>query len=437
MNLVALLWHYVRTRRLRFTHREALETWQAKRLAHFSRYTLRHSPWFRPYLHQPFKKWPQMDKAQMMAHFDQMNTAGLNRDELLACALQSEQSRDFTPKVGRFSVGLSSGTSGQRGVFVVSPQEQSTWAGAVLAKMLPDGLFAGERVALFLRADNHLYQSVNNRWLTLAYFDLLMPLQEQLPSLTDFSPTIIVAPAQVLCSLAERVLSGALSLKVKKVISVAEVLDAHDKALLVRVFGDVGEIYQATEGFLAATCSHGTLHLNEEFLHVEPQWLDAHRFVPVITDFTRSTQPIVRYRLDDVLVAQEEACPCGSATRAIARIEGRHDDQLLLPGLGERPVTVFADACSRVIAQSLPLAADYQLRQTDHNALTLVAEGALAELQLCQDALNCFFQRQGVVSQNLVWSLVCGEPVLTAGTKRRRIVRQWRALQSVIQGVNG
>ncbi len=36
-------------------------------------------------------------------------------------------------------------------------------------KVLPDDLFAKERVALFLRADNNLYQSVNNRWLSLDF----------------------------------------------------------------------------------------------------------------------------------------------------------------------------------------------------------------------------------------------------------------------------
>ena len=109
---------------------------------------------------------PQMDKALMMAQFDRMNTAGLSREAVLACAQRSEADRDFTPKIGRYSVGLSSGTSGQRGVFVVSPREQQVWAGGMLAKMLPDGLLAGERVALFLRADNNLYHSVNNRWLS-------------------------------------------------------------------------------------------------------------------------------------------------------------------------------------------------------------------------------------------------------------------------------
>ncbi|WP_436857559.1 F390 synthetase-related protein [Citrobacter tructae] len=425
MNLIALLWRYFRTRRLRFTNREALENWQDQKLSAFRRNVLSRSPWFQRYLPLPFSQWPTMDKALMMAHFDEMNTEGLKRDVLMACALQSEQSRNFKPRVGRFSVGLSSGTSGKRGLFVVSPQEQQIWAAGVLAKALPDGLFAKERVALFLRADNNLYQSVNSRWLSLEFYDLLAPFQLQIARLQEREPTIIVAPAQVLRALALAVEAGKLTLCVKKVISVAEVLDAQDKALLSRAFGNVGEIYQATEGFLASTCACGTLHLNEEFIHVEPQWLDERRFIPIITDFTRTTQLIVRYRLDDVLVACERPCPCGSAARAIERIEGRQDDQLLLPGASGKTQAVFADPCSRVLAMTLPLTADYRLIQTQANGLVLTSDCDRATLIRCREALNGLFTQQGIETSQLEWRLESQALPDNFDAKRRRIVRQW------------
>ena len=419
-----LLWRYFRTRHLRFTDRASLERWQLQRLNRFKKQVLSRSPWFRRYLDLPLSQWPVMDKALMMEKFDDMNTAGLRRDELMACALQSEQSRDFQPTVGRFSVGLSSGTSGRRGLFVVSPQEQQIWAAGVLAKALPEGLFAGERVALFLRADNNLYQSVNNRWLSLEFYDLLAPFSVALARLAGQSPTLIVAPAQVLRALALAVKAGELSLNVKKVISVAEVLDDQDKALLTEVFGTVGEIYQATEGFLAATCEQGTLHLNEEFLHIEPQWLDERRFIPLITDFTRSTQPIVRYRLDDVLVARATPCPCGNAARAIERIEGRQDDRLLLPDRAGEPQVVFADACSRVLAQHLPLTADYRLEQRGAATLMLMADCEHAVLEQCRTALNALFSRQGIAPEKLHWTLKAQPVPAHFASKRRRIVRQ-------------
>lgn len=418
------LWHYFRIRRLRFRDRKALEQHQSRQIAIFARRVLSKSPYFQRFCCQPFAEWPQMDKALMMARFDEMNTAGLQLDTVLACAQRSEADRDFAPKIGRYSVGLSSGTSGQRGVFVVSPREQHVWAGGMLAKMLPDGLMAGERVALFLRADNNLYHSVQNRWLSLEFYDLLAPFTGHLPVLERQAPSIIVAPAQVLRALALAVLNGQVKLSVKKVISVAEVLEEQDRRLLMKVFPEVGEVYQATEGFLAATCAHGTLHLNEAFLHIEAQWIDELRFTPIITDFTRRTQPVVRYRLDDVLVLRKEPCPCGQPTRAIARIEGRRDDQLMLPDAQQRPQVVFADACSRALANALPLTSDYRLIQRGERNLELIADCNAAELAHCQAQLNALFAQQGIAIESLEWRLTRQEVLPKLDRKRRRILRQ-------------
>ena len=170
MSLFNLLWSYFKTKRLKFKTRQALEAYQLKQWKKFTNKVLIKSSYFKRFIDLPLEQWPLMDKQIMMTFFDDMNTAQLKCKQLIACAIGSESSKDFSPKVGKFSVGLSSGTSGQRGVFVVSPKEQSIWAGGMLAKMLPRGLMAKERVALFLRSDNNLYQSVKNRWLNLKYF---------------------------------------------------------------------------------------------------------------------------------------------------------------------------------------------------------------------------------------------------------------------------
>jgi len=65
----------------------------------------------------------------------------------------------------------------------------------------------------------------------------------------------------------------------------------------------VAEVYKAAEGFLGCTCEHGRMHLNEDALHVEPHWMDEKcvRFLPIITDYSRTTHWFVRYKLDDIL----------------------------------------------------------------------------------------------------------------------------------------
>lgn len=425
MRLLKILWYYWRTKRLTFKQRADLEAYQLKQLEKFKQRVLTKSPYFRQFINRPFETWPLMNKQLMMAHFDQMNTAHLNCHSLLALAQQSEQRRDFSAKMGKFSVGLSSGTSGQRGLFVVSPKEQQIWAGGILAKMLPRGLWTKERVALFLRADNHLYHSTNSNRLTFRFYGLFDNFKNQIQLLNEYQPTIIVAPAQVLRALATEKLNGQLAADPVLVISAAEVLEEQDKKLLKQVFKQVAEVYQATEGFLAATCPLGTLHLNEEFIYIEPQWIDENRFTPLITDFTRETQPIVRYQLDDILVRRSTPCQCGRQGMAISHIEGRCDDQLLLTDQYGNPLTIFADYCSRVIANTLPLTSDYRLIQHTDHCIELVGCCSKAQLSQCQQALNDHFIQQGANVEQLTWKLT---PVTALpnefAQKRRRIIRQ-------------
>jgi putative adenylate-forming enzyme len=425
MHIYWLLQAYWRARRMRFASREALEQHQQQGLARWQRYVCQHSPHFAALRHLPLAQWPLMDKARMMAHFDTMNTVGLHRDAVMALALQAEHSRDFSPTVGGFTVGLSSGTTGQRGCFVVSAQEKAAWAGTVLAKALPDGLLAGERVALFLRANSNLYTAVNHHWLTLQFFDLFAPFSQHLQAVREYAPSIIVAPAQVLRALALAQLEGQLTLAPKRVISVAEVLEPHDRALITQAFGAPHEIYQATEGFLASTCAHGVLHLHEEYIHVEPEWLDAQRtrFVPIITDFSRRTQPIARYRLNDVLRVRRTPCPCGQVTLALDGIEGRCDDMLQLPDMHGHAVPVFADVLSRCLAQSLPLQADYQLEQNGPVALELSAQVAPELIATIQHKLEDCLRGLGVNVAALHWQLYTTLPASLPTQKRRRIVR--------------
>ena len=427
------VWEYCKAKRLqkrlRSWSRAQLEHYQQQHWQRFMQRVLIRSPYFSAYVGQSLNTWPRMDKALMMAQFDQMNTAGLQRDVLLENALCAERSRDFSQLVSQYSVGLSSGTSGTRGLFVTSEAERALWSGTILSKLLPKGLLAGERVALFLRADNALYQNVNSRFLSFRFFDLLANFDEQCEALQQYQPTILVAPAQVLVALAQKAQQGSMVIQPTRVISAAEVLSPHDKQRLQQQFGDVAEVYQATEGFLGATCERGAMHLNEEALYIETEWIDQTRFVPVITDFRRTTQPVVRYRLDDVLHDGGCACPCGRPTRVITHIEGRADDQLRLPGTKQVLVTVFADACNRVLAHALPWDVDYVLEHVmpddgEHTVLLrFYAPVSAPQLQQVQDALWQWLTTQNVNVSLLRWEGVAHTPERDFLRKKRRIVR--------------
>ena len=131
----------------------------------------------------------------------------------------------------------------------------------------------------------------------------------------------------------------------------AEVLEKEDEEYLKRVFGRevIHQVYQCTEGCLATTCSRGTLHLNEDIVHIGREYLDQRRFVPIVTDFERKAQPIIRYRLNDILVERERPCGCGSPCLALEKIEGREDDLFSFQNSRGEEKMIFPDFLRRCV----------------------------------------------------------------------------------------
>ncbi|MCW8895464.1 F390 synthetase-related protein [Sulfurimonas sp.] len=298
---------------------------------------------------QNLKDFPIINKKTFMENFDRINTLDISQKDALSVALQAEDSRDFSSKIGDITVGLSSGTSGSRGVFLVSEEESARWAGYILRRMLPKPLLQKHKIAFFLRANSNLYESVGSSIISFTFYDLLTPLKEHIGILNKTQPSILIAPAQVLRLLAQ---SDTLTIKPKKIISVAEVLEEDDREIIeIRFSQPVHQVYQCTEGFLAHTCKEGNLHLNEDIVLVEKEWIDkkSFRFIPIVTDLNRTTQPVIRYRLDDVLILDEEVCSCGSAFTCIKRIEGRCDDILKMCTVEDEEYLLFPDFIRRAI----------------------------------------------------------------------------------------
>ena len=187
----------------RFSTRAKLEKYQQKMLRKQLAFIKANSPFYRDKDTSSLSNLPIMDKNSMMENFDVLNTQGVKRDEALALAIESERTRDFTPTIGKVSVGLSSGTSGHRGLFVISEKERMEWAGGVLAKLLPKGHILHHKVAFFLRADNNLYETINSSVLTFGFYDLLKPMEEHIERLNENPPTILTAPPSVLKELAK------------------------------------------------------------------------------------------------------------------------------------------------------------------------------------------------------------------------------------------
>lgn len=351
----------------KWTSREKLLKYQEKQVENHLKFLKENSPYFKT--HQITKDF-SMNKTFMMENFNELNTLGVKKDEAMEIALNSEKTRNFNQKYKNISVGLSSGTSGHRGMFITTPEEQGIWAGTILAKMLPKNNILGHRIAFFLRADNDLYKSINSFLISLEYFDTFKDIDGHIERLNKYQPTMIVAPPSLLLILAKKIEDGDLKISVKRVISVAEILEKPDEEYIKKQFNlkIIHQIYQATEGFLACTCEYGHLHLNEDLIKFEKEYIDEKRFYPIITDFRRTSQPFVNYYLNDILVEAIGPCECGSVLQRIEKIEGRSDDIFKFINKSEKEIVVFPDFIRRTIL-FVENIREYQVFQVNNNLL--------------------------------------------------------------------
>lgn len=378
-NLIEVRW----TRK--FKNREQVIKYQDKLIKKQLEYMKEKSPYYKDINADDLDSISIIDKKIMMDNFNEMNTLGIDRDTALSIAIESEHTRDFEKKYNGISVGLSSGTSGHRGLFVLTDNEIMQWAGAILAKLLPKKDMLGHRVAFFLRADNNLYESIDSPFIKFRFFDLLKDMNENINALTEYKPTILVAPASVLKTIGKEKIEKKLdSINPKKIISVAEVLTEKDERFIKEAFNKeiIHQVYQCTEGFLGCTCEYGSFHINEDIVRIEKEPIDEERFIPIITDFYRKSQPIIRYRLNDVLVSSGKKCKCGSPFMVIDKIEGREDDIFIFRSLEDEnvDVQVYADFISRCLVY-VPDITNYRVVQNDREHIVVYIDNISEEIK--------------------------------------------------------
>lgn len=383
------------------------------------------------------RDYPIVDKEFMMSHFQELNTVGIGKEEAEEFAIRAERERNFVPKLRGVTVGLSSGTSGRRGIFLVSDEERIRWAGYILAKFLPGWILGKYSIGFFMRADSNLYQSIGSKRIAFHFFDIYQDMEKHRKRLEEICPDILVGQPSVLLEIAKDIEKGRLRIRPKVVISIAEVLEREDEKRLKRIFGlkIIHQVYQCTEGFLASTCSCGTLHLNEDIVHIEKERLDKNRFIPIVTDFERRTQPIIRYRLNDILVEKRGRCRCNSPCAALERIEGREDDIFLFEGKDGREKKVFPDFIRRCMlfagngadGESYwedyeNAACDYRVVQEENGEITVYGDLTERGKEQVREELNKLAEDQGFVVPQVVFERYGYE----IGKKMKRVERKRR-----------
>ncbi|MEO1220751.1 MAG: F390 synthetase-related protein [Pseudomonadota bacterium] len=413
------LWAFARARYLnaRLRDRQAIERHHARQLDRLMAERLPRFPYYEEHLTSGFSNLPIVDKAELMANFERCNLGGFSAQyvrEALAEKRDNEDSLFF---------GQSTGTSGNRGYYVISEKERYIWLGTILAKTLPDALWRKHRVVVALPGMSTLYSSANSgSRIKLAFFDTADGMHTWEEDLVRFDPDTIVSSPKVLRYLAER---G--KLRASNIFSGAEVLDPFDKELIEAATGaKVREIYMATEGLFGVSCPHGHLHLAEDVVHFE--WEEAAPGStlkkPIVTDFTRSSQAMVRYRMNDLLELSDEACPCGSAFQRVNAVHGRADDCFVLPAHSGKSITVTPDVIRNSLIDAYADLTDFRAIQTGKDSVRVELPPSVCAEKGAQieRGLAAAFERLGA-SANIK---TVGGITPLASKKLRRVSREWR-----------
>jgi putative adenylate-forming enzyme len=341
---------------------------------------------------QEFAGLPTIDKRTMMEHFDTLNTAGLKLDALMEYALRKELARDYLGYYEEeYVVGLSSGTSGARGIYVTPRALTQRLPGVFLARSGIPLRLLPFRILFLLRVFSQGFDDIRSPLVSLTYMSTMTCIGEIVERMNDERTNILMAPPSLLRTLAPS--ASAIREKPRLIVSYAEVLEGEAKRKLEAAFGcPVVEIYQASEGQIGSACQHGTLHINEDLVYVE---LLDETGTPVdrpgtvarkilVTNLVNTVQPIIRYEMND-LIELGTPCRCGSKFRTIAKVLGRQDDVFEFRTEDGTPRPVFPDVISRWIITASDAIREFRATQNAEGDVDLLVE---PEAQADADAVR-------------------------------------------------
>ncbi len=343
---------------------------------------------------------PPVTKAELMADFDRWVTdPEVTRDGVERFV--ADPALIGTPYLGRYTVFATSGTTGRPALFVHDRDAAAVYLALAAVRRLLSlssvrALAAsgrmGFRTAAVVATGGHFTSSViaglaRRRFPRLSgssrTFSVLAPLPDLVRDLNDFRPAILGTYPTALAVLAAEREAGRLRIAPALALTGAERLTDFARDRIASAFGcPVRDTYAASEFMgLAYDCDRGRLHVNADWLVLEPVDRE-YRPVPpgtpsytaLLTNLANRVAPLVRYDLGDGVTEIPDPCPCGSSLPSI-RVEGRKDEILTFRSSLGRPVPLLPLALETVI-EEIPGVTGYQLVQTGPDRLRLRLDAA-------------------------------------------------------------
>jgi phenylacetate-CoA ligase len=237
-------------------------------------------------------------------------------------------------------------TSGSSGLPIAVLRSHESWAHAhanVFRGWRWHGLDVGDRYAYFwgLALDP---AGRRTAWLRDAFFNRMrlsafersdMAMRHYFERLERWRPRFGFGYPSAATQFADAVARLGLdgrSLGFKCIITTAEVLHAHRRERLETTFGcRVVDSYGCAEiGVTGFDCEAGSMHVPIESVVVDLVPVGGGLHEVLLTDLFNRAQPVIRFRIGDLVEAAPAACRCGRQLPLLGRIQGRAGDSIRL-----------------------------------------------------------------------------------------------------------
>ncbi|MGE5336911.1 MAG: phenylacetate--CoA ligase family protein, partial [Gemmatimonadota bacterium] len=327
------------------------------------------------------------------------------------------------PFMDRYAVWTTSGTTGKPGIFLHDADALAVYEALQMFRFrrisspaeMALRIAVGERCAMVAATGGHFAGVSSVEHLRRAYpwlaamlrsFSLLQPWPALVAQLNAYQPTQLATYPTAADVLAEEQEAGRLKLELRELWTGGECLCPATQRRLERSFGcKVRNEYGASEFMsIAWDCGHGSLHVNSDWVLLEP--VDA-QYRPVapgapshtvlLTNLANRIQPLIRYDLGDSITVRPDPCPCGNPMPAI-QVEGRHDDTLAFEDATGQPVKLLPLVLETVLEESGQVN-DFQLVKAAPRQLLLrLGAGERKRREQARRALLAYLHTVGLSS---------------------------------------
>ena len=354
MNAFFILYHLFMQPGILNRSREYVLALQEKRLRRMLQHAYKHSPFYRKFYTAhginaaslsaiPLAELPPVDKQIFRDNFDTLFTdSRINMKSINAFLNKEGQNgNDF---LGRYHIVHTSGSSGKPTYFVYDTE---SWSLVLATQFLAfkhnisfgrllGYLKNGFRI-LFTGSieDGSVDTSViraagGNKLVRIRLLDINHPYEEWGRMVEEFAPNIIIGYPSSIHALCRQLEKHNIRLQMFRAACIGEPLTPVMRKYIISVLNcEIFSMYGSSEALLMGTELPGdpVLYLRDD-LHC----FEMERDCTYITPLYNYVQPLIRYRLSDVLVRRAEPVETGIPFMQLERVLGREEEMMWFTG---------------------------------------------------------------------------------------------------------